>query len=270
MARIRSAKPELLVDEKTGPLAHDTWRLFVSSWLLADDYGNFRASPLLIHGNVFWAHPGADVPRMLRELGNVGLLSFYSVNGQRYAHINGWPKHQKVDHPGAPLCPSPDQGQAEPGFEPPPLVDAHLQNARETLAKDSRLTGIRTKDQDQDQDPPIAPQGGRGVFEVAFWLPYPRKVGKAAAKRAWDRLKPKPDELALKSALAWQVESDQWRRGFIPNPATYLNQKRWEDEPPKGGKGPPKGGSAARDREERNHEAADRWLSRRGAGDAGG
>jgi hypothetical protein len=36
------------------------------------------------------------------------------------------------------------------------------------------------------------------------------------------------------AALAWQVESEQWCRDrgqYIPNPATYLNQHRWLDEP---------------------------------------
>lgn len=35
-------------------------------------------------------------------------------------------------------------------------------------------------------------------------------------------------------ALRWQVRSRQWtEKGgrFIPMPATYLNQRRWEDRP---------------------------------------
>ena len=35
-------------------------------------------------------------------------------------------------------------------------------------------------------------------------------------------------------ALAWQVRSEQWCKDggqYIPNPATYLNQGRWQDEP---------------------------------------
>ena len=34
-------------------------------------------------------------------------------------------------------------------------------------------------------------------------------------------------------ALAKQKESDQWKSDsgkFIPNPATWINQRRWEDE----------------------------------------
>jgi hypothetical protein len=35
------------------------------------------------------------------------------------------------------------------------------------------------------------------------------------------------------AALAVHVASEQWRRDdgrFIPHPATWLNQRRWEDE----------------------------------------
>jgi hypothetical protein len=65
-----------------------------------------------------------------------------------------------------------------------------------------------------------------------FWSAYPKKVGKDAALKSWNKKKPNIDEVL--KALSWQVVSDQWlkeRGQFIPNPATYLNQGRWQDEP---------------------------------------
>jgi hypothetical protein len=65
-----------------------------------------------------------------------------------------------------------------------------------------------------------------------FWNAYPKKVGKDAALKSW--LKLKPHIAHVMKALAWQTESDQWQEKdgkFIPNPATYLNQGRWKDEP---------------------------------------
>jgi hypothetical protein len=64
----------------------------------------------------------------------------------------------------------------------------------------------------------------------AFWNSYPRRVGKQAALRAWKTHHP-PLDACLK-AIAWQKDSDQWGQGFIPNPATWINQHRWEDERP--------------------------------------
>jgi uncharacterized protein YdaU (DUF1376 family) len=64
-----------------------------------------------------------------------------------------------------------------------------------------------------------------------FWNSYPIKTGKGAAEKSWKKEKPNID-LVLK-ALVWQQDSKKWLDGFIPNPSTYINQKRWLDEPPK-------------------------------------
>jgi len=71
------------------------------------------------------------------------------------------------------------------------------------------------------------------LFDV-FWFNYPKKVGKAAALKAWKKIK-KPAEVLemIKNILPEQIESKQWLKEdgqFIPYPATYLNQGRWEDE----------------------------------------
>jgi hypothetical protein len=66
-----------------------------------------------------------------------------------------------------------------------------------------------------------------------FWYKYPKKVGKEAARKAWN--KANPDIIKVIDALNWQIPSKQWNKQdgeFIPNPATYLNQGRWMDEAP--------------------------------------
>lgn len=63
-----------------------------------------------------------------------------------------------------------------------------------------------------------------------FWLAYPKKVGKGAAEASWK--KTRPPKAAVMDAIANQRNSEQWRRDggqYIPNPATWLNQRRWED-----------------------------------------
>jgi hypothetical protein len=68
-------------------------------------------------------------------------------------------------------------------------------------------------------------------FET-FWQHYPKKTGKDAAKKSWMKLKPHIDNILY--ALSWQKNMEQWQKQdgqFIPNPATYLNQGRWKDEP---------------------------------------
>jgi hypothetical protein len=63
-----------------------------------------------------------------------------------------------------------------------------------------------------------------------FWAVYPKKVGKEAARRAF--LKVKVPTNTLIAAISAQKRSTQWTRDngrYIPNPATWLNQGRWED-----------------------------------------
>lgn len=66
-----------------------------------------------------------------------------------------------------------------------------------------------------------------------FWAVYPKKDAKQAAEKAWLKLKPDDD---LKQAIIAGVRRNvdgRWKdaeRRYIPNPSTYLNQRRWEDE----------------------------------------
>jgi len=62
-----------------------------------------------------------------------------------------------------------------------------------------------------------------------FWETYPKKTAKIEAQKAWK--KAKPDLQTVIKALAWQIKSRQWMEGYVPNPATYLNQGRWMDTP---------------------------------------
>lgn len=66
-----------------------------------------------------------------------------------------------------------------------------------------------------------------------FWEAYPKKVGRDAALKSWEKVKPPIDDVIY--SLGWQKQTEQWSKNngqFIPNPSTYLNQGRWKDEAP--------------------------------------
>jgi len=73
-----------------------------------------------------------------------------------------------------------------------------------------------------------------------FWRLYPKKVGKGAARKAWNKAKPSAlVHQKILEAIPRAMNTDQWRREngrFIPNPATWLNEGRWDDEPPQDAK----------------------------------
>jgi hypothetical protein len=70
-----------------------------------------------------------------------------------------------------------------------------------------------------------------------FWKSYPRKIAKPSAERAWKHanLNSSDVDKVLAGLDEWKG-SDQWERDngrYVPHPATFLNQRRWEDEVPK-------------------------------------
>ncbi len=86
---------------------------------------------------------------------------------------------------------------------------------------------------------PLVQRTHVGAVEPAefseFWNVYPNHKGRAVALRSWLKLKPSPEVVAqLHGAVTWQREQPSWKkeRGqFVPMLATWLNQRRWEDEP---------------------------------------
>ena len=87
---------------------------------------------------------------------------------------------------------------------------------------------------EEKKNTPHAPRGGF----AEFWSAYPKKVGKDAALKAFEKRKPDAQLLSqMLAAIAVQAKSADWTKDsgqFIPHPATWLNQGRWQDEPDSG------------------------------------
>jgi hypothetical protein len=65
-----------------------------------------------------------------------------------------------------------------------------------------------------------------------FWSIYPRKVSKRVAEKAWLKLS-NQEQLDALQALPNHIEYWKLRNTeteYIPHPATWINQGRWEDE----------------------------------------
>ncbi len=69
---------------------------------------------------------------------------------------------------------------------------------------------------------------------ATFWKAYPKKVAKAEALKAWAKIEDVDAKLSdILAGLERAKRSQQWMKDggqFIPYPATWLNQMRWEDE----------------------------------------
>lgn len=65
-----------------------------------------------------------------------------------------------------------------------------------------------------------------------FWKAYPRRIGKGAARKSFEKaLKLESFDgimAGLHRQMAYYASKEQQ---FIPHPTTWLNQERWSDEP---------------------------------------
>jgi hypothetical protein len=104
---------------------------------------------------------------------------------------------------------------------------ANKSDLKQNKANESKMPNIRHKTQDKDKDKDK--DNSASPFE-SFWAAYPRKVGKQAAKKAFSKVSVPVKTLI--DAVNSQKNSEQWRKDngqYIPNPATWLNQGRWDD-----------------------------------------
>lgn len=84
-----------------------------------------------------------------------------------------------------------------------------------------------------EPEPKAVEVAERDPFD-AFWEMYPRRIGKLAARKAFDKA---AKDVGAPTVLrgAWDFHQ-HWkgqpksRMKFIPHPATWLNQGRWDDE----------------------------------------
>lgn len=91
-------------------------------------------------------------------------------------------------------------------------------------------------------NPPVRPPNGSGAkksfpetigaFE-RFWQAYPKALNRVDAERAFVEVQGVENLDRILGALMWQCASADWRREdgrFIPTPANYLRDHRWEDK----------------------------------------
>jgi hypothetical protein len=127
------------------------------------------------------------------------------------------------------------------GFIEPIGCDASAALASCTMKEDftKKEIIVETETETEEQrHTPLTPLGGNGRDPLfgfdEFYKLYPRHEAPTPARKAWAKLH--ADQEMLDGILAWVVRaehSEQWSdKSKIPLPATFINQRRWEGDPP--------------------------------------
>lgn len=101
-----------------------------------------------------------------------------------------------------------------------------------TPTQERETTSTSTEDVETSEDQSLLnPDPVEAEFE-GFWRTYPRRVGRARALASYRKARKTATELEIAGGLHAQLP-DLTARDLdkVPHPTTWLNQRRWEDDP---------------------------------------
>ena len=210
----------------------------VYSWLIpwTDDDGRLRGEPLWILANIL-PNEGLTVDEigsMLFELGRVGLIQWYEVDGERFIQVIDNENHQLIRKDRYKASTYPEcNGNAticQPSDNQVTDESRQNRNPLSTPTPSSSPTPTPTHSPPRRRAADAQPNP---LFEK-FWTAYPKKKSRGQAEKAFSKINPDEQLLATMIAKIGQAKtSDEWTREggrYIPHPATWLNAKGWEDE----------------------------------------
>lgn len=228
-------KPEFYTDEELNDLPLEAHFLFGGLFVIADREGRLEDRPRTIKISVF-PHREIAVDPLLENLAQKkpngkSFIIRYEKNGTRLIQIVGFKRHQRITGKEAF---TESRWEGPDGFDDGEASGNHQGNKGETLVKQPGSDG----DTEEGKGKERKGTGGNRVQVFPgfdrFWTSYPRRTAKSNALKAWNKLKPDGPlvDLILASIEA-NKKTRQWQESggqFIPHPATFLNQRRWEDE----------------------------------------
>lgn len=174
----------------------------------------------------------AEAGRLFRAMlkyARTGETPQFSGN-ERYV----WPTAKLHIDREAAFCEKQRRNASKPNEAKPSQTKPNEAKPSQTSQKDKD----KDKDNDKERIDTLTLKGsgispGESPFD-AFWRAYPRKTGKGDARNKFAKALTKTTFETIMTALERVKGSAQWQRDggqYIPHPATWLNQERWDDDP---------------------------------------
>lgn len=214
MARIRSLKPGFFHNEilaECEPLARI---LFMGLWGIANFEGVLEDRPKRIKAQVL-PYDECDVENLLDQLAQHKFILRKTIDEKSFLYIPTFQRHQ-----------NPHKKERE-GNNTLPMANRFNDNDEAGRTKSEHAPKLCRPKKEQCTE---------SAFN-AFWEIYPRKSKRADAERIWNEIDPDGSLTEnILTAVGEQTESIQWSQDggrYIPNPANWLAQNRWEDQLPR-------------------------------------
>lgn len=255
--------------QKLSALTDFEYRVWDQYQLSADDFGIMPCEAIQLQAdNMALRAPRrteAEVQEALERFIAIKLVFAYEHQHRRYIVDPKWQHFQRVSYPKQTMNPAPPAdvlaqchvwtqalfaqcfGKKSQKFSKPPENSEIFQNPSEGMGSDQVANGkeiaAKTNGKGQMADGAVpttaltlvpSPPTWIGRFDE-FWAAYPRRVGKEDARKKYQRLNPDATlHTQVLAAIDRHKRLPQWLKDngeYIPHPTTWLNKRRWEDEP---------------------------------------
>jgi len=220
MARIRTIKPEFFTDSKITSLTPLARLFYVSLWCESDRQGRLKWDPTTLKYRYLPADK-AKVEDLGDELLSAGLIRLYEVNGQVYAEIPGFIRHQVINN-----------REAESSF-PAWTPDACV--TRESGVSDAACGKEGREGKGRKGTTPIVPKGTdepKGFQDLM--AVYPKREGtnpRPRALRAWhDAIARGANPEQIIEAAKAYARTEVAGTKYTQQTSTWLNGDEWKNQ----------------------------------------
>ncbi len=253
MPRKRMIDPSIWQDEGMAELTPRQQLLYIGLFSNADDDGRLKGSAAAVrlvvptvYADTTIADTEDDLAAILQAMRQVRR---YEADGRIYLVFTNFRQWQRIDKPSPSNLPAPPESDGDSPTPPVSLADTPSSDTG-GVPPSRREEKRREEKRREEEESPPTPQGAmssprllaggalpradQGRFD-RFWRAYPRRESKAEAVKWWQRHRPDEATVALMlDAIARKMQAAEWQQEggrYINLPSTWLNQRRWEDEP---------------------------------------
>ena len=234
----RILRDGIITSERVNALSPEAEVFYRRLHSVVDDFGRYTGHVALLRAALYPLQldrmQETTIKRHLAECVKARLINAYSIKGKQFVEVLDFRQQVRAKDSKYP--------------QPPDRCSDDAEQMHSKCSDDAHLDGDGDGDGDDTSSSPFGDrvevvqtaEKHREAF-AAFWQLYPKRIGKLPAEKAWQKHGCTALLIQIMAALRQQKDSPDWRKDsgqFVPHPATWLNQHRWEDEPPHNGIAP--------------------------------